>query len=305
MHQYLTETGPTLGIDDTSREIFVVNIPELSFSSDALLYAMHTVAALHLEKLGRGDTAGFSLEGVASKYFSMALREHKREITQMGRETVDPIFMTACFIRICAAIQLQGRSRRPYTPPWEWLSLIRTSATFLQEVWTLVGVDRNSPAYQLVKRTRHIHNRDYRIARSANRRRLEHLMRRDINAGDGDVAVAEPWDEEIQTAYEATIEYIGHVLDVDEQGADPSDVCSMLVIFPMLAEKRFIELVRDAVPRALVILAHFFALYAKYGKCWFMGNAGPNEVRALAEDLTGEWRELMDWPLKRIEANNS
>ena len=152
--------------------------------------------------------------------------------------------------------------------------------------------------HQLVNRTRHIHGRDYRVARSDNRRRLEHLVRRDISAGG---AATEPWEEETQAAYEATIEYIGHVLDVDERGTQPGDVCRMLVIFPMLAERRFNELVHDTVPRVLVILANSFALYAKYDNCWFIGSAGSNELRALAYDLVGEWRELMDWPVKMIE----
>lgn len=91
MHQYITETGHTLVIDNVSRDMFVVKMPESSFRSDALLFAMHAVATLHLEKLGRRDVAGFTLESVASKYFSMTLREHKREIAQMSKETVDTI----------------------------------------------------------------------------------------------------------------------------------------------------------------------------------------------------------------------
>lgn len=294
MHQYLTETGNLLAIDEITKELFAVNIPDYSFSSDALLYSMYTLAALHLQWLGKD--VGFSLEGVATKYFSMALREHKKEIANLNRETVDPVCLTSCLIRCYASVQLQGRPLRPYTPPWEWLTLIKTSATVFHEAWRLVGIDQNSVAFRLIDKTQHIHNEERRIGRSGSRRRLEHLMRRDVSDG----AASEPWDGATQVAYESTLEYIGRVLDLKEQGVRSTEICRMLVMFPMMAEMRFIDLVRERAPRALVILAHYFALYANHNNFWFIGDAGSKEVRALAEELTGEWRELMDWPLKMV-----
>ena len=295
MHQYITETGILLTIDEVSRDFFTVNVPEFSFTSDALLYSMYTAAALHLERIGKD--VGFPLEGVATKYCSMALREHKKEIANLNRETVDPVCLTSCMIRCCASVQLQGRSLRPYTPPWEWLALTKTSATVFLEAWKLVGVDQNSVTFRLIDSTRHIHDEDLRLGRKGSRRRLEHLMRRDLS----DSTTSEPWDEEIQATYENTLEYIGRVLDLKEQGIRSSEICRMLVMFPMMAEMRFIDLVRERSPRALVVLAHYFALYANHSDIWFIGDAGSKEVRALAEELTGEWRELMDWPMKMIE----
>ncbi len=294
MHQYVTETGRSIAIDEVSRDVFAKTIPELSFRSDALLYSMYTIAALHLARLDKD--IGTSLEGVANRYFSMAIREHKREISQVGRDTVDVVCLTSCLMRNYATIQLQERSMQPYTPPWEWLAVTQSSTTVFEEAWRLVGEERNSVAFRLIKDTRHIHDKECRPPRPRDSsRRLGHLM--DRSPGDG---TAEPWDPDIQKAYESTLDYIGGVLDEIDRGGSSGNVCRMLVLFPMLAEKRYVELVTAGSPRALVILAHYFALLAKHDEFWWIGDSPTKEVLAIAGELSREWKRFMDWPLKMI-----
>lgn len=318
MHQYVTDTGSSIAIDEVSRDVFARLTPQLAFRSDALLYSMYTIAALHLGKLHdeTGPTAVPVVEpGVAGKYFSMALREHRREISQLTRDTVDQVCLTSCLMRNYASIQLQDRSRQPYTPPWEWLIVTKSSTTVFAEAWRLVGIEPKSIAFQLIKGTRHIHEPARGISSQNNgsgsgndksrdsnngrgRRCFEHLLDRSLSDGD---STPEPWDAEIQAGYENALDYIGNILGAIELDGPSGNVCRMLVMFPMLAEIRYIDLVRAASPRALVILAHYFALLAEYHEFWWLGDAGVKEVRAIAGELTGKWKDLMAWPLKMIE----
>ncbi|KAK7740848.1 hypothetical protein SLS62_010993 [Diatrype stigma] len=316
MHQYVTETGSSIAIDEVSRDVFARLTPQLAFRSDALLYSIYTIAALHLGKLhDKTDPAAAPVvePGVAGKYFSMALREHRKEISQLTPDTVDPVCLTSCLMRNYASIQLQDRSRQPYTPPWEWLIVTKSSTTVFAEAWRLVGIEPKSIAFQLIKGTRHIHepargissqNRDSGILKSRDsnngrgRRCFEHLLDRSLSDGD---ATPEPWDADIQAAYESAIDYISNILGVIELDGPSGNVCRMLVMFPMLADMRYVDLVRAASPRALVILAHYFALLAEYHEFWWLGDSGVKEVRAIAGELTGRWKELMVWPLNMIE----
>lgn len=309
MHQYVTETGSSIAIDDVSRNALCRMVPELACQSDALLYSMYTIAALHLVKLGKD--AGLSLEGVADKYFSMAIREHKKELAQISRETVDVVCLTSCLIRTYASIQLQDRPRhyRQYTPPWEWLVVTKSSTTIFEEAWRLVGIEPQSVAFQLIKNSRHIHSKERQPGQSSSsnsgssgssgRRRLSHLMDRSLSESDG--APDEPWDADTQAVYEKTLDSIGDVLDAIERDGPSGNVCRMLIMFPMLAEKKYIDLVRVGSPRALVILAHYFALLAEYHQFWWIGQSGVKEVRSIADELTGKWHELMEWPLRMID----
>jgi hypothetical protein len=68
-----------------------------------------------------------------------------------------------------------------------------------------------------------------------------------------------------------------------------------------MVEKSFIDSVEERRPRALVVLAHYFGLLARFRNFWWIGQAGPREVRAIQQIVEDEWQEMMEWPLKAIE----
>ncbi|KAI1336716.1 C6 finger domain-containing protein [Xylariaceae sp. FL0016] len=293
MHQYVSETGSTIAIDDVSRGVFAKSIPGLAFHSDALLYAMYAVAAVHLVKKGEDGDGRF--RDAAGQYFAMAIREHNAEVNQASRETVDAICLTSALIRLYAFLQMLGRPSRPYQPPWEWMIITKTSVATFAEAWKLVGSDPNSLAFQLMKNTRHIHNNGKVHKRQKPPRpELEPLLTEQRQ-------LSEPWSPEIQSAYEETIGFISDVLDIiDEKGAS-SDAHRMLVLCPMLVDPMYVDLVRRAVPRALVILAYYFSIYKSYDSHWWVGDLGVQEVRSIYSVLSDDWKKYMDWPFKMIE----
>jgi hypothetical protein len=73
-----------------------------------------------------------------------------------------------------------------------------------------------------------------------------------------------------------------------------------LILFPILVDQRFIDLVGEGNPRALVILAHFFALVAILKSFWFVGNTGTREVRAIAAHLPAHWQGMLEFPLRLV-----
>ena len=73
-----------------------------------------------------------------------------------------------------------------------------------------------------------------------------------------------------------------------------------LLALPMLVTERFIELVEEQQPRALVVLAHYFALLVGFSSFWQMGNAGQREIRGIRSVVPAEWLDLMRAPLHAI-----
>lgn len=74
-----------------------------------------------------------------------------------------------------------------------------------------------------------------------------------------------------------------------------------LMLFPILIDKCFIELVGKARPRPLIVMAHYFALLVLLKSFWFIGNIGPREVRAIAWYVPRLWQQMIEWPLHVIE----
>ena len=112
----------------------------------------------------------------------------------------------------------------------------------------------------------------------------------------------ELWDNEIDHAYKVAVSYLGSVLIAIASGEETgSDLCRRIIGFPMLVHPRFVSLVEEEQPRALVILAHYFALVARLRGLWWMGDSGRREVLGIQTVVPGEWQDAMTWPLESIQ----
>jgi hypothetical protein len=48
-------------------------------------------------------------------------------------------------------------------------------------------------------------------------------------------------------------------------------------------------------------MAHYFALLAMLRGFWWVGDAGPREVRAIVKQLPSEWQGALEWPLEILK----
>jgi hypothetical protein len=54
--------------------------------------------------------------------------------------------------------------------------------------------------------------------------------------------------------------------------------------------------VEEKRPQALLILAHYFALMARYPSVWWIGKTPKREIQGIRDILPHEYQELMRWP---------
>ncbi|KAI0018489.1 hypothetical protein F4780DRAFT_518262 [Xylariomycetidae sp. FL0641] len=297
MHQFVTQTGDSLCIDEWSKQIMVTTTAELCFTCDALMYAMYSVAAQDLARQDAEGRAGY-WQGAADKYWSMALREHQRDIGTISRGTTDVVCLSSSLIRVVAWMRMRGRPRQPYyTPPSDVLAMMRASSFTFQEAWRLVGIDHGSVAFQMLKGTRYIHDPE-KMPRRAGFRRLEYLLHRSAQH-----ALVEHWDGEVEEAYTTALSYLGTALDIYRKEGPAPRFLRMLFLSPMLMQRRFVDLLQARAPRALAVLAHNFGMLelCDTRRYWWIGSLGADEVRAIAAALPPEWQGLVAWPLRMVE----
>ncbi|KAK2597387.1 hypothetical protein QQS21_006011 [Conoideocrella luteorostrata] len=288
MYQYATSTGSTIAIDDKSRGMYVDLVPRVALTSDALLYCMYSLAALQCRVVG--DLVGLVGRDTHRRYLSMGLREHNAAIATINTESADAICLTSALLRVCAFILLQDRVREPYRPPVEWLMMNASSKAIVRAASELPDGKGSSVAARMLGHSPLVSNVQKRFD-PAQRRGLEHLLEHD------EVRDArEAWDSDSREAYETTLSYLGGAIEAAREG-DRHDGLRRLIIFPMLVQGRFIEMVQEREPRAIVFLAYYFALLALHKDRWWIGEAGALEVRAMAAHSTGHWRSLLQWPL--------
>jgi hypothetical protein len=290
---FIEETGPSLAVDDFSMKMWVLPLPKFALQCDALLYALYCVSAVH-SAFQEPEHKEHHMS-VCHSYLQMSLREHAKELSQISQDNVDTLVLTASLIRLYQCCKLQERPLTPYTPPTEWMRATGSSSALFRQAWPLTVDKPDSIAKRMVGSVPIIMDRQTRTA-PENRQGLLHLLRREEPH-----ELAEPWNSDVQEAYEATLSFIGGVWIAMNKSTNPGEVSKRLVIFPMIMDKRFIGLVEEQRPRALAILAHYFALLSMLRGYWWIADTGQREVHAIADVMPEEWKSLVSWPLQILE----
>ena len=282
--------------DPTATEAWTLKTPDLAFENDALLYSLFSISALHMAEAEAQRSEALDLH---RRYLGMALREHNNDVANINQHNFDAICLASSLLRMIGFAMLRDRPLVPYTVPSHWLDMTRGTLHMFHASWDWIAKDDNSMAARLTKRMPLVFDEEAKFAES-NRQDFLHLLRRD----EEDLP-EEAWDPDIEEAYKKTTSYIGCIWIAMKNAEPPAQVSRRIIMFPYLVPGRFIDLVKGQQPRALAVLAHYFALLTKYKRPWFIGNAGSREFHALNAVLTGKWQELLAWPLRFMEAESS
>ena len=253
---------------------------------------MYSLSALHLAKAEPHDPEAID---AYRRYLDLALREHSNDVTHLSKNNADVVCLTSSLLRTCGFAILQERQLDPYRPPMQWLQMTSGTGNIFRAVWGWIKDDETSIARRLIRRMP-VSPDEKVLFKESNREGFLHLLRRSRIED-----ATEPWHPDIQEAYMTTISYIGSVQIAINAQERPADINRRLTLFPILIQKRFIDLVEEQQPRALVLLAHYFALLAKFRDLWWVGDTGQKEIRAIQSVLPEEWQDLMSWPLRAME----
>lgn len=223
----------------------------------------------------------------------MALRELNREIEHLSKENVDGVCLTASLLRIYSFVRLQDRELEPYVPPTQWLRMTGTSSSVFRQSAEITSQNPNSVGMRMIELVIDLFDEDEKRLHTEG---LLHLLRRQEPH-----ELEEEWDAEVQDAYLSTINYIGGIWKSMQDHMPPGSVARRLIVFPIFVDTRFVDMVEERRPRALVILAHYFALLAMLRGFWWVGDAGPREVTAILDELPVEWHGGLTWPLEILK----
>jgi hypothetical protein len=169
------------------------------------------------------------------------------------------------------------------------------SGDVFKTAWDWVREDKTSLAWKISTTGPDLSNLE-ELFGEKKREHFKHLLHRTPLHED-----LEPWSTEVQLAYERTLSYIGGIQIAIDGGEKRWQTFRRVVVFPMFAPKRYIELVEEGQPRALVVLAHYFSFLARLRDVWWVGDTGRREIRAIQTLLDSPWVEQLKWPLDQME----
>lgn len=281
------------------RRLWTKTIPEMALSHDSILHAMLASSATNLLRANPGDKELFAAR---QNYFIHALQAQRQEVAKLTVDNAEVACFAALLISITSLAMLKERSLHPYQPPMEWLQVGRGAGTVIwQSVETIMTQSKESdhPNLMVVSGAYPYFGRDESYFSPTMRRSFEGVLTQHLPSGDD-------WgDKETRDAYEKTLSYVGSIQMGLNNGEPVYAMSRRIQAFALVVPPRYIELLGMQRPRALVILAHFWATVAHVHNVWWLGEddalseetTAKREIRAIKGVLPPEWSATMVWPL--------
>ncbi|KAH6644280.1 hypothetical protein C7974DRAFT_17902 [Boeremia exigua] len=309
---YINRAGPSIPFDQaSSHELWVEVIPRMALKSKALLYSVFAITSLYQTK-HKIDTCfpdclkGLSMEIEHETYAQLAFEHHRRDLSRVCLGSIDSIFITANTMRLMAFVVLSTRSLKPYCPPIEWLRIVKSHWHLYGMAWQSSKDDPSTQTSRLARTTPIVWQANLPTGsqETSPLGHLLHALHQDTTIGS-DEDNPEEWDAETRDAYTVTLKYICDTLQSVQRQESFGSIARSLMLFPVVIPDHFIRLVALCKPRAIVILAHYFALLTLLQHFWYIGDTGIREVEAALEFLPQRWRSHMRWPLRVIATGRS
>ncbi|KAI5841723.1 hypothetical protein BZA05DRAFT_344787 [Tricharina praecox] len=302
MHHWTIATWSTVSNRAAIQQLWRINIPALAVRHPFLMSAVLAVSAMHLHTKDRDRSARTRYLSSASQHLSRAVRGLSGSLAHLSETNCDAVFATASLIAIfsfsashTSPRRLGGHSRPVYTA---WVPLFRGVSCILRQDEACVRSGPLSPMLQ--------HSAAHTCtATAASAERLdpatELVFQRlfqlctDRTLPDGE----EIADTEVATAY------FNAIADLRRSFATIhlwDSVVSAVFRWPTSVAARFVELLEQRRPRALVIFVHYCTLLSLLEEFWWVRGSALFELTRWEEYLSEEWSPWLEWPRLIIRA---
>lgn len=294
MHQYTHITSKTLLANTpVSKNIWQTAVPEMAFEGRTYLAdAILSMAALHLRSENPQDKA---LVRASHAYAASTLTEYRASLDNgITADNAEALFLTASLIAIQSvasrifakddAASDSGDPNARYALPLPWFHAFQGVKTIVATSWIWI---RNSSIVKTVIDSQPSLQLDLNpLGPTSFFGHLLEGMEEEL-AGES--------SQHVQT----TSQCYSHAICV-LNWAHKSAFPAASLAFPATVARRFIELVEAKRPRALAILACFFALLKRMDDVWWLQDVAKREVMGLVSlfESGSKWWRHLEWPIR-------
>ncbi|KAI2621209.1 hypothetical protein GGR54DRAFT_600570 [Hypoxylon sp. NC1633] len=294
LHNFTTLTCQTLTISPSvSEKIWRDTVPNLAFTgANFLADALLAVSALHLRSRSPQDQ---ELVRASHAYMASTLSEYGANLSKgINEQNAEALFLTASLIafqstasRIFFRDDSDPKDRSEgYALPLSWFhsfqgvkAVVASSWQWLRHSSVVIPIIEAQPALNLDLSGQNINF-------------FEHLLfgLEEEIAGPGDDI-----EDQVLTrqAYQHAVAVLDWAHKIPHTGAP--------LVFLATVSRRFVELLEARRPRALAILASYFALLKCLDSVWWLKGVARREILgivSLFDPDDGEWWPRLQWPLQ-------
>ncbi|KAI0490701.1 hypothetical protein F4859DRAFT_508495 [Xylaria cf. heliscus] len=284
------------------RQMWAQDVPDMAISYAqeqgrcSLLYIELAHSALHMWTTSTDKKERDELSKLQQTYQLMCSKEQRRDIDEIphaNTKLLDYICFTALRIVAHSLALVQTLSLDPWEPPLQWLHMghgaggvfRKASDELRDERQTIIGKFVNSPPILREARDTILCDHSplaWLLDHPSHPSSIEAQTDQELN------------DEGVRTVYEQALAYTCSVLRAIERKEPQVAIARRLGGFAVWVPIEFSKFIEQRRPRALVILAHFMAIWIDFEDIWLFGRAGEWQIRCIHKNLPVEWGCKLD-----------
>ncbi|KAF7552224.1 hypothetical protein G7Z17_g4481 [Cylindrodendrum hubeiense] len=273
-------------------DIWSVEVPRLALEYEPLLNALLAFSSHHMARIAKTQDKVNEYLTLRSLYLESTLQKHRQALRDLSKDNADAVSFTTVILTVDAFANLGERQLEPYEPPIQWIQMSRGVGSVCKVALDLIKDDAKAKIRPIID-TMMPFIRMFHSNHAANIATLGHLL----IPQDGELI-----DTDDMQAYETTTSLLGWILGGHKSGEHLKMYGRRLTAFPVLLSDHFITLLERRDPRALVLLAHFFALSSYASEFWWVGAMPYGEICAIQGLLSPEWQGMIAEPLQVARA---
>ena len=287
LHHFTTSTYQTISTDEDIREVWRLVIPRIALSHEFLMHALLAMSALHLSFLKSSD----------KPYALMAAEHHRKALGPLrtafsaleshGNALFAASSVTAMYVYACPPVV---ESMVPKAPVW--IPLFRGVWATTVGCFDRVRQGELAPllAHKAIDQSRYV-GEDIEFPNS--------LFDLSQPGAPGVLDPEELEDGNVLGIYNGATE--GLKLSWDRFWSTEPKVSSALT-WPCTMSEEFVGFIEEHRPRALVLLAHHFALVESLEDVyWWAKGRGMDEIKRIESVMDEKWKHWLDWPISRCK----
>ncbi|KAH6670046.1 hypothetical protein B0J14DRAFT_671822 [Halenospora varia] len=280
MHHFTAQTAMTFSEMDAATHAWQQDIPVIAYDAQYLMDAILAVSALHLRSMHPNDT---SLVRASHGYMASSIAQYSCLLTAgLSELNSEALFSTSALIAFQASASRQFENMdRGYTVPLAWFhsfqgvkAVVMASWQWLRTSHRVFPIINSQPALSLNL------DPDGKLFFAP----LLEGLNQQLDS------LPETVRAETRQAYEHSVAFLNW--------AYQNPIRHRILGFAATVSRRFVELIDQRDPRALVIISCFFAFTRACDDVWWLNGVAQREVNGILSILPREWWPKMKWSLQ-------
>lgn len=274
------------------RAMWTIDAPQISFDCEYLLNSLLSISALHLHHTrAPSDNTLFT---AVRYYFDKAISSFQNELSTLNKRNSEPVVITATLLTLLGGPIdrnfMGSLDQSSYHLPLFTIKVVQAFSQLRYRVTPLLKGSNLMPMFEEWAASGGMENLPhYRLLQEDERTNLDVLL-----------DCLDPGSQEYEM-YNSALKHVRILQEACVVGEPTPALQRKIARFALYISPEFLECIEQHDPRALVIIAHHFALASVLDHVWTMRRMPKYHVEGVGNLLPAEWKGMMAWPERVVK----